>query len=295
MKRTTIAVAVALVMVAAVAACAFVRHRRSRAASDFRASAFVSPASSGAVRASSGCGRAERSPATDAVQLGGRSYIVRPPAGYDTHRAYPLVVVLHGWHSSAADFAGWFTMERYVDGAAFVVYPEAAPGSGGTWDVVGARDLDAIDAMLDDVAARSCVDRARVLVFGFSYGGKLAHHLGCSRPASAKAIAVGDGSMAMREVGCGTIPVLVTHRTNDADERLAWGEDALATWRSGAGCSGGDDVVDLVHDCRTYRGCRAPVTFCEDHYVNPSWPDAWNHTVREEYRALTWEWFRSLN
>ncbi len=274
------------------------RRRPVRAGPEFRPSTFALAPDVGVVtaaRPSAGCAGPARSlPGGEATRLGDRSYLAWGPAGGDPQRAYPLVVVLHGWHSTAADFARWFTMESYVDDAAFVMYPEAAPGSSGTWDIGGTRDLDAIDAMIDDLAARSCIDRARILVFGFSYGGKLAHHLGCARPDRIKAIAVGDGSMGRPEVGCGTIPVLVTHRTHDDDELFAWGRDAVLVWKAGAGCSDESDVVDPVHDCRTFRGCRAPVTFCEDSYVNASWPDSWNHTVREEYRALTWKWFQSL-
>ena len=186
-------------------------------------------------------------------------------------------------------------MESYVDDAAFVLYPEAARGKRRH---VGRRRHHATStpstAMIDDLAARSCIDRARVLVFGFSYGGKLAHHLGCTRPDRVKAIAVGDGSMGAHETGCGSIPVLVSHRTADPDELFAWGVEATNVWKEESGCTAAFDLVDQAHGCTTFRGCRAPVTFCQDTFASSAWPAAWNHTVREEYRALTWQWFQSL-
>ncbi len=294
MSRTGALVAALAVAAAICVAFVYVHHRQARADPTFRPSTFVPAARTSATRPSAGCGVRHESPRGEQLQAGDRSYVAWGPSTYDPARAYPVVVVFHGWHTSAASFASWFTMESYVDGAAFVVYPEAADGTGDTWDVGSTRDLDAFDHVMDDLAARFCVDRARVLALGFSYGGKLAHHLGCTRPDRVKAIAVGDGSMGSHETGCGSIPALVTHRTVDPDELFAWGVDATNIWKEESGCAAASDLVDPVHACRTYRGCRAPVTFCEDGYANPAWPAAWNHTIREEYRALTWQWFQSL-
>jgi polyhydroxybutyrate depolymerase len=258
----------------------------------FRPSTFAKSSARAAPRPTAGCGHAAT--AGRVREAAGRPYVIAPPAGYDERRPYPLVLVIHGWHTTAAAFAEWFAMERFVDDGALVVYPDTPEGANGVWDVGGTRDLDALDAVIDDVSAAYCVDRGRVLAFGFSYGGKLAHHLGCTRPDRVKAVSVGDGSMGSREVGCGKVPLLVTHRTEDGDELFAWGWWAAERWLEGAGCSRDAEVVDAPHGCRTFRGCRVPQTFCEDTYSNLAWPPAWNHTVREEYRALTWAWFESL-
>jgi len=225
--------------------------------------------------------------------VGGRTFHVWTPAAYDGRQRLPVVVVFHGWYATGKAFQTWFKMEEHVRGEAIVVYPDAA---GPMWSLVDERDTTFVAGLLDDVAATYCADRARVLAFGFSFGGKFTHKLGCTSTKLVKAIAVGDGSLGGGLVGCGSLPVLVTHRTRDDDERFAWGKTAAETWARGNGCTSATDPIDPAHGCVAFRGCKpgAPVTFCEDTYFNPSWPHDWNHTVREEYRDLTWAWFSKV-
>ncbi|MBX3189604.1 MAG: hypothetical protein KF819_21440 [Labilithrix sp.] len=53
-------------------------------------------------------------------------------------------------------------------------------------------------------------------------------------------------------------------------------------------------MIDAKMGCRAYRGCKSPVVFCEDTHHDASWPAAWNHTVRKEYRDLTSRWLADL-
>ncbi|HRH00275.1 MAG TPA: hypothetical protein PLR99_28725, partial [Polyangiaceae bacterium] len=225
--------------------------------------------------------------------VGGRTFHVWTPSAYDGRRRLPVVVVFHGWYATGKAFQAWFKMEEHVRGEAIVVYPDAA---GPMWSLVDERDTTFVAALLDDVTATYCADRARVLAFGFSFGGKFTHKLGCTSTNLVKAIAVGDGSLGGGLAGCGHLPVLVTHRTRDDDERFAWGKTAAEAWAGVNGCAKETDATDPAHGCVAYRGCKpgALVTFCEDTYFNPSWPRDWNHTVREEYRDLTWAWFARL-
>ncbi len=205
----------------------------------------------------------------------------------------PVVLVFHGWYANGRAFQSWFKMEDHVDDAAIVAYPDA---DGAMWDINGSKDLVFVERMIDSLAADYCVDRARVLGFGFSYGGKFVHHLGCKRPELVKAISVGDGSWNDRAPACKRMPVLVTHRTRDDDERVAWGKDAAQRWAVVNGCSARTRQTDAAHGCFAYEDCGAPgsVTFCEDTFFDAAWPHDWNHTVREEYRDLTFKWFLGL-
>ena len=222
----------------------------------------------------------------------GRTFHVWGPAAYDDARAYPVVLMFHGWSSKGRSLEGWFKMEDHVDGAAFTVYPDS---EGATWDFAGAQDLDFTADVLDAVAGEWCVDRARVLAFGFSYGGRFVHHLGCKRPDLVRAIAAGGGSWDWEKECAGPMPVLVIHRTEDPTMRVAGGRDAAARWAEIDGCAADTEVRDAEHGCLAYRGCPAgAVTFCEDKHVDRSWPAGWNHTVREEYRSLAWSWFEEL-
>jgi poly(3-hydroxybutyrate) depolymerase len=252
----------------------------------------ASSAVGGALRAP-GCGKPQSSPRGLTLRTkGGRTFHVYGPAEYDPTRAYPVVFAFHGWESSGPEFQKWFKMEDHVASAAFTVYPDAlAPG----WDVARDRDLAFVSAMRVGLANAYCIDLARLYAFGFSYGGKFVHHLGCRRPDIIRAISVGDGSWGhSEEASCKPLPVLVTHRTRDPDELIEWGRAAAEAWTRVDACAKDTDVTDAEHGCVTHRGCKAPVVVCEDTYFNASWPRDWNHTVREEYRDLTWRWFDTM-
>lgn len=228
----------------------------------------------------------------------GRTFHVWTPSTYDGARPLPLVFAVHGMGSDGRGFQHWFKMETHVGDAAIVVYPD----SGKTlWDVHGDADLLFFDAMLDGLAGAYCVDGSRVFAIGFSYGGKLVHHLGCKRTDRFKAISVGDGSWADGAPTCqGRLPVLVTHRTRDDDELIAWGKDAAIRWAKVNGCSTEAEPIDVpptdtAHGCSAWKDCApaATVTFCEDRWFDPKWPHDWNHTVRPDYLELTWRWFEA--
>ncbi len=299
-SRSTIAVA-ALALSGVVAVIAGIRFQRAHRSTSTSGPAPIptpsapsSPSSTSfPTSASPGCGRALPDSITTSYETRSqRTFHVRHPAHYDASRGYPVVLVFHGWYTNGRDFASWFKMEDHDEGA-FTVYPDSA---GPTWDISGDRDLDFVADILEAMSNAYCIDRSHVFALGFSYGGKFVHHLGCKRPTFVRAISVGDGSWA-QEAGCAPMPVLVTHRTRDHDELVGWGKDAAERWAKIDGCAGPPDVSDAEHGCVTYRGCTSPttVTFCEDTHFDPTWPKEWNHTIREEYRSLTWSWFKRVS
>lgn len=244
-------------------------------------------------KASAACGSPAASPrGTSYKTLDGRTFHVWGPAAYDAKKPYPVVLTFHGWKTNGRDFQTWFKMEDHVEGAAFVVYPDS---KGPLWDLTGDSDLVFTADIIEAVSKAYCIDRSRVFALGFSYGAKLVHHLGCKRGDLVRGISGGDGS-ARVESGCKRLPVLVTHRTRDPDERIEWGRDSAKQWAKANGCSDATDETDAAHGCAAYRGCAAGagVTFCEDRHFDKTWPNDWNHTIREEYRDLTWSWFKSL-
>ena len=237
------------------------------------------------------CHRRPRS--NGAFTVGGRGVHVWTPPHHEPAKAYPVVLMLHGWRGTGATFEEWFEMEKYTDDQAIVVYPDAEDG---IWDFHGDRDLDFLATVLDEVGTRWKVDRSRVLAFGFSFGAKMAQHLGCKRPDLVKAVAAGAGSWASRTPTCGKpVPVIMVHRTTDTNESMAEARDAAGRWASFEGC-GPETPSPLGNGCQLRTGCQAPgsVTFCEDTHSDPKWKDSYNHTVREEYRALVWRWFAAL-
>jgi polyhydroxybutyrate depolymerase len=246
-----------------------------------------------AARPARGCTAQAATPIGQAMTTpSGRKFHVWGPASYDAARAYPVVLVFHGWTSSGPGLQKWFKMEDHVGGAAFTVYPDSQTAK---WDFSGDLDLDFTAAVIDGLADAYCIDRARVLALGFSYGGRFVNHLACKRPELLRGVVSGGGSWDP-ETGCKSpMPVLVIHRTRDKAMPIAGGRASAARWAKVDGCGSRTTWLDPFYGCIGYEGCAAgAVTFCEDTQFDESWPAAWHHTVREEYRDLAWRWFLQL-
>lgn len=226
-----------------------------------------------------------------------RKFNVWGPPSYDPSTAYPVVLMFHGQYqlveSNGVDFEGWFKMEEHVEGQAFTVYASATAEY---WDVKNPDELTYFDDLIKKLGDEYCINPSRVLAFGFSYGGHMASQLACKRAGYVKALSVGDGSWS-GDAGCGRLPVLITHRTLDNNELLAWGQQNATRWAGINKCATATTETDATMHCVSNSGCKAPgaVTFCEDTYEYPmGTPSSWNHTVREVYRDYTWAWFKAL-
>ena len=228
----------------------------------------------------------------------GRTYHVYSPANYDPTKTYPVVLTYHGWQTDGPDFEAWFQMEDYVNGEAFVVYPDAV---GGYWDLQGTSDLVFFDDLVKQLGETYCIDPSHILGFGFSYGAYFMNLLGCQRAGYVKALMMGDGGWAGNGLGCGRLPVLVTVRTLDTEEVPANGKFAAEQWATLNQCtSGATEPGNATLNCVSHTGCKLPgqVTFCEDTYAyppdTPGYTSDWNHTVREPYRQYAYDWFKAL-
>ncbi len=258
----------------------------------------LSFAHDGGVLRSPGCGKpAPVAAGVLVATAAGRTFRVVPPKAYDAGAAYPVLFAFHGIDSNGSEFQERFKIEDHVRSEAIVVYPDARKTSygGSAWELGGERDITAFDDVRSAVAQGFCVDLARMYAMGFSYGGKFVTALACKRPGVLRAISSNEASWGnQNESTCTQTPVLVTHRTTDPDELLAWGRTSADTWARIDGCEGpkATDVTDAAHGCVDYRGCKAKVTFCEDTYVNQSWSLGANHTIRDEYMELVWRWLR---
>jgi len=86
----------------------------------------------------------------------------------DDRRPMPLVVALHGGHGHGRDFL-WAWLREARAREALVLSPTSRDR---TWSIMGGDDVDAepLREMVESVAARYPVDRARVLLTGMSDG-----------------------------------------------------------------------------------------------------------------------------
>jgi len=107
-------------------------------------------------------------------QRGGFSLYV--PEDWDGHAAMPLVVALHGGHGHGRDYL-WVWLRQARARGMLVLSPTSRDR---TWSIMGGGDADAapLAAMIESVAGRYAVDRARVLLTGMSDGATYALLLG---------------------------------------------------------------------------------------------------------------------
>jgi polyhydroxybutyrate depolymerase len=136
----------------------------------------------GAAAPAAACG-----PDTDCV-LGDRTYRIALPEGHVGDRPLPAIVFAHGFRGSAQGVMRNGSLRRMVSdlGAALI----AVKSKGDLWiipnaprhmDSDGAEEFAYFDSVLEDAARRFPIDRARVMVSGFSTGGMMVWNLACAR------------------------------------------------------------------------------------------------------------------
>ena len=135
-----------------------------------------------------------RAPAPPADEIFPSRYleaILKPPAGYDSSRTYPLLVALHGYGDNARNFAP--VLDRIAASAFFVAVPQGEhPRRGGGWSWFDPTAEPGAWAQQDAHTVASVVEliealKARhhigpVFVLGFSQGASLAYLVGLRHP-----------------------------------------------------------------------------------------------------------------
>lgn len=236
------------------------------------------------------CG--EAAPPPDAFVVGGeRPAIVLPPPDHDPDVPTPLLVVLHGYRSSAARVEQLFPLGS---GAAvadvIVVRPEGTKDTAGQrfWNATEAC-CDLLDRGVDDEGyllavieeIREKVAISDVALFGHSNGGFMAYALACRHPEDFAAVVTVAGALDDPPPDCGAegpARILHIHGTDDSIIRYEGGalfqqppytgaETTIGAFADGAGCGAfvpgtpfalaadieGAETVPLVADCPESR------------------------------------------
>lgn len=133
-----------------------------------------------------------------------RAFRLYLPSSYGAHRAWPLVVALHGAAGSAAAAPAAADAVRSLwEGVAetghFVVLAPISSGSQGGW--VPAFDTPAIACAIAAVERRFNIDRARRYVWGFSAGAHYGHAVALGNASRFAAYGVNAG--ALLALSCG--------------------------------------------------------------------------------------------
>jgi predicted peptidase len=152
-------------------------------------------------------------------------YGISVPAAADGPR--PLVLVLHP--GGRAEYYGSSFMQSIVEPAlrswgAVMVAPDVPDRSWAT-----ARSEAAVMALIEDVMAKHRIDRARVLVTGFSMGGGGTWYLAARRPEIFTGAIVMAGSPRGADLAAVRMPVYIIHSPDDEVVSFAGAEEAYTT------------------------------------------------------------------
>jgi polyhydroxybutyrate depolymerase len=263
--------------------------------------------------ASGGCGASAVQPPADedrSLDHGGmtRQYHVHVPPGYDGS-PLPLVLDFHGLTSNAEQEADYSNLRDKADAAGFVVIH--ATGVGASWNAgdccgtaasSGVDDVGFVEAMLDEVTARLCIDEKRIYSTGLSNGGHISHRLACELSHRIAAVAPVAGRLALADCQPSRpVPVMAFHGTDDAIVAYGFGASSAERWGQLDGCSG--DPVETFRNgdshCATWQTCGggAEVTMCTVDGGGHTWPGGdvpfWLGATTQDLVATDamWEFF----
>jgi polyhydroxybutyrate depolymerase len=218
---------------------------------------------------------------------GDRPATVEIPAGLDPETPTPLLVLLHGYGSTAEDLERAFSLESAaVDRGWLAVSPEGTTDRDGRqfWNAgtIGCCNLYASDVddsaylsgLIAEIGERVSVDPKRVFIFGHSNGAFMAYRMACDHADQVAAIVSLAGVIVPEEICHPTEPVNVLQVHGTADTAVPFdgsggapsAMDDVETWAAHDGCdpvpheSGPD--LDLVADLDgdeshqlTFEGC----------------------------------------
>lgn len=148
--------------------------------------------------------------------VGDRSYHVRLPDGWDGKTALPVLLHFHGWGRQGT----LIVKHRRIAGATRKrgVLLIAPNGRGRSWrfNSPNSDDIGFADRVLEDAARRWPIDRSRIFVSGYSWGGSMAWRYACQRGGRIAALLSISGTLYDQQEDCATA-VAIRHVHGTAD------------------------------------------------------------------------------
>jgi polyhydroxybutyrate depolymerase len=239
----------------------------------------------------------------------------------------PLVLLLHGYGDRGKNIDAAWGFSQLAEREGFLLAaPDGTPDARGRrfWNAGACCQLDpgavAVDdvayvrAILDDVAARTPLDPARVFVVGHSNGGFMAHRLACDLSDRVAAVVSMAGAVDADPARCSApSPVSVVQAHGTADAVVAWSggqifdlpgrtypsvAETMRQWSARLACAGGPEEAAARLDLDAtlagaetrvdrYRGCRAGLELwtIEQGAHTPAFTSAWAEAVWAFFRA----------
>mgnify|MGYP001168586976 CR=1 FL=1 len=226
---------------------------------------------------------------TVTVDLDDRPFTLHFPASYDPAGSAPLVVLLHGYTSSAAQHEAYFQLTPESDRRGFVyAMPDGTRDKGGKqfWNATDAccdfDDLNVDDSaylrrLIETVTSAYAVDPARVYLVGHSNGGFMALRMACEHADVVTGVVSVAGSATDDPAGCTpTDGVSVLQIHGDADRIIRYegganfgnaypsAEGVVEMWRTLNGCSDTAETGEPLDLDRTLPGAETTVTLYQE-------------------------------
>ncbi|MCL2725407.1 MAG: hypothetical protein FWD69_13325 [Polyangiaceae bacterium] len=111
-----------------------------------------------------------------------RTYSLYIADNYDGRTNFPVILMFHGDGGTGDLLRSTTQMEGAANGTMIFVYPD---GKNKTWDIDDPpetnEDYPFVDALVEDIAKKLCIDRTRIFGWGLSKGGFFVNYLGCFR------------------------------------------------------------------------------------------------------------------
>ncbi len=183
-----------------------------------------------------------------ACQIGGRSYHVKEPDGWDGVTPLPVMLHFHGWQRQGS----LAVKHARISGATRRrgVLLLAPNGNHRTWNFWDNQSDDVAfgAVVIEDAAKRYPIDRSRIFVSGYSYGAAMAWRYACENGNGVAALLAVSGTINQSE-DCPQGPREVRHvhglRDTVMDFPMGPGGDEthpVALWRQKFGCGDGQDA-----------------------------------------------------
>lgn len=176
-----------------------------------------------------------------------REMIVHVPSGLPENR--PLVISMHGLNQDAPYQQSTANWEPVANANQFVVvYPNAINQS---WDINGTRDVQFIEAIIEQMHIDYDIDLNRVYVTGFSMGGMMSYHVANNIADKVAAIGPVSGYLfGNQTTSSRPMPIMHVHGTTDdvvyynASGNQPGIHAILEKWRSWNNCPSTSTMTD---------------------------------------------------